>query len=133
MKTQQATAAVTAAAAAAAQSAVAAEAAVALAQRAAETAKALAEAKTASDVAIAVLGNDISRIKTDIGTINLTLKDMVSGSVSKIDFTEHTKTSLDLETRIKVLETSVTKLMAWGSAVLVFSGILQAVAFHFWK
>lgn len=88
------------------------------------------------------LGDHDLLIKLDekVDAIQRTVDKMVEKEDSHVllfDFNAHviecTKLHSSLETRIRVLETAITKVMAWGSAVLVFSGILEAIAFHFWK
>ena len=126
------TSAAEAATQAATQAATAAEAAIALATTTSITAKALADAKTASDIALAVMGNDISHIKTDI----LEIKSLFVKASSEYSTKDEAKESVadsvkihtDHETRIRSTEKSIDLMssaaVTWRYALSVAIAIL---------
>jgi hypothetical protein len=128
------TAAITAATVSAA---TAAEAAIALATKTAETAKALAEAKASSDISAAVLGNDISYIKKDIGEIKASFADLSTKYALKTSLdsstAEGTVIHEDHETRIRSLERTATQTLTWGTVGILAIGVIEFLVIHFVK
>lgn len=79
----------------------------------------------------ALMANNISYIQRDIVEIKGTLKDITTTHVTVSDFNTHTKTNDiihgDHETRIRNLETATTRILVWGSAIVILSTLAQAV------
>lgn len=77
----------------------------------------------------ALMANNISYIQRDITEIKGTLKEITTTHVTVGDFNEHIKknelTHGDHETRIRSIETSVTRMMTWGSVILIMSTLIQ--------
>ena len=121
----------TSVAAAATAAATAADAAIALATSTATTARALADAKTASDIALAVMGNDISHIKSDLveikGLFVATSSQYATKEVMAETVVESEKVHDDHEVRIRSIEGQITRIMTWGSVALVLLTVIQIV------
>jgi hypothetical protein len=117
-----------------AQTLLAAETALALATKTSETAKALADAKVASDIAIALVGNDIGHIKADILEIKTLIKDMGVNFVPQEEHTELLKVVQDHEARIRSLEedrepNKLTRKLVYGAAAFILVAVLSAIVY----
>lgn len=115
----------------------AAAAAIALATKTHATAEALASAKTAADIAAAVLGNDIKYIQKDIAEINTLLHSLSTEYVTKETMDTATGESnlihVDHETRIRLLEKTATQIMTWGTVAMLAIGVIEFLIVHFVK
>ena len=101
-------------------------AAIALAEKTSATAEALAQAKVTSDIAAAVMATNVERIKEDIHEIKESLKADRITFVTVADFNEVVKSLAALEIRTRALETSVTRILTWGS-ILAFLSTLSSI------
>ena len=101
--------------------------AIALAKQASDTATALASAKAQSDIVAAVVGKDISVIKSDILEIKADIKTIITGTVSKTEHSEVCSSIKDHEDRIRNVETKTTKIMSYGVALIFIVGIIEFV------
>lgn len=77
----------------------------------------------------ALMGADINRIKEDIKEIKDTLKEIGKNYVTNDDYNSRNastdKIHGDHETRIRNLETSTTRILVWGSVIIILSTLAQ--------
>lgn len=77
----------------------------------------------------ALMGADIQRIKEDIREIKDDFKRVKENYVTVVDFNSHTRESEkaheDYEKRLREFGTNITRIMTWGSVVLILSTLLQ--------
>lgn len=76
-------------------------------------------------------GNNITLgyIKDDIKEIKNSLKEITNSHVTITDFNNQVKQNTDShsdhETRIRSIETSVTRMMTWGTVIITLATLLQ--------
>lgn len=75
----------------------------------------------------ASVGIHLSYIRKSIEKIEGTLGEMKNIYVGRGEHDEVKKIQIDHEARVRILETTTTKIMTWGSALVVGSGIIQFI------
>lgn len=73
------------------------------------------------------VGIHLSYIRQSIAKIEGTLSEMKSVYVSRSEYDEVKKIQEDHESRIRDNSTNITKVMTWGSALVVGASILQFI------
>lgn len=112
----------------------AAEAASLVIEKAAvRAADVLAAANSSYGNAVALMGADIARIKEDMREVRDYQKNSEKEFVGIPDFTAHLKADADHETRIRILETTVTRLWTYGTALMFIIGIAEFFISKLWK
>lgn len=61
------------------------------------------------------------------------LKNQNSQYITKIEFSEVVRIQADHETRTRLLEKTTTQIMTWGTALMIFIGIVEFLVQKFVK
>ena len=75
----------------------------------------------------------LSYISQNLTKLNENIVLLQGNTVTREEWTQHLARDEDHENRIKVLETTVTKLWAYGTAVIFIIGLLEVLIKILWK
>lgn len=98
--------------------------------------------KINTEVAIATMAKDIHYMKETLGRLEVTLTDQIKNNITRLEFETYKSESLkdlveykgeieknltDKETRLRVSEMYITRILTWGSAGILILGIVQFI------
>lgn len=82
---------------------------------------------------LAVQTSETVNIKESISEIKIDIKEIKTGYITADQHRTLTDCTEDHEERIRTVETSITKILTWGSALVVAVGILEYFADKFFR